>query len=125
MATDWKAMLKGVAGLRVSGAEVSVSLADDRQHVVAITEDDEALHLFAIVARSRDLSAHASEGVGLWQRHRAIPFVRFGVDRHGRLVGQSWVPKPGLEASELQFHVRHLATECDRFEHALTGRDVE
>jgi hypothetical protein len=41
------------------------------------------------------------------------------------VVGEAWVPKEGLTAEEFQVYVRAVATESDRFEYALTGRDVE
>ena len=51
--------------------------------------------------------------------------IEFRVDRRGRLVGEAWVPKPGLDADEFLLYVRRVAEECDRFEYILTGRDVE
>jgi hypothetical protein len=51
--------------------------------------------------------------------------VGFRIDRQHRLVGEAWIPKAGLVAEEFQLYVRMLAAECDRFEYALTGKDVE
>ena len=35
------------------------------------------------------------------------------------------VPTATLDREELQLYVETLAKECDRFEYALTGEDVE
>ena len=51
-----------------------------------------------------------------------------------RRSGKEWADKPGeggrrtaatLDREELQMYVETLAKECDRFEYALTGEDVE
>lgn len=58
-------------------------------------------------------------------RHRGTTLAGFRIDPRGRLLGESLIPKPGLSAAEFQHWVRVAAAECDRFEHALTGKDVE
>jgi hypothetical protein len=63
--------------------------------------------------------------VRAWVRNRSVMLVGFRVDERGRMVGESWVPKPGLTAAEFQFILRHLATESDRFEFQLSGQDHE
>lgn len=63
--------------------------------------------------------------VRAWSRNRSVMLAGFRVDERGRMIGESWVPKAGLTASEFQFALRHLAEESDRFEFQLTGRDQE
>ena len=60
-----------------------------------------------------------------WKRNRSTQLVGFRVDRKGRLVGEAWVPKAGLERGEFLLYVVRVATECDLFEYHLTGKDRE
>ena len=125
MASDWKAMCT-TADLSVSDAEVTVTFPDQRSHRVMVTDVGDALLLNAIVARPATVRA-AGDSLPLdtWLRNRAVNLVGFRIDEKDRLVSESWVPKAGLLAAELQFHLRTIAIESDRFEYALTGRDVE
>ena len=68
-----------------------------------------------------------SERVALvaWERNRASSLVGFRVDDRGRLVGESWVPTPGLTRDEFLFYLRSAAAACDLFEYQLTGKDRE
>lgn len=125
MASEWKTLLRGQPDVRISGDEVCVQFAGGRQHVVTIAETEETYELSAIVTRSREAAASANDDLRLWRRHRSCALVGFRLDKHGRLIGEGWVPREGVTADELQIHVRTLAAECDRLEHALTGRDVE
>lgn len=51
---------------------------------------------------------------------RRLSRRRQWADGRGRLG-----PEGGLVADEFQFHVLTLAVEADRFEHQLTGKDVQ
>jgi hypothetical protein len=79
----------------------------------------------SIVARAADCRKFPDAEMQAWLRNRAVSLVGFRVDERGKLVGEISAPKVGLSADELQFLVRHLATECDRFEFQLTGEDRE
>ena len=125
MRPELRELVRAAPDLSVAGDEVTVKFAEGRRHVVTVSENEDAIGLCGIVTRSRDAAAVAVDGVNVWRRHRSLSFVSFRIDRHGRLVGESWVPKAGMSGEELRMHVRLLAAECDRFEHALTGRDVE
>ena len=125
MASDWKAMC-ATADLSVSDTEVTVIFPDQRSHRVTVNDVGDALLLHAVVARPATVRA-AGESLPLdtWLRNRAVNLVGFRIDEKDRLVSESWVPKAGLTNEELQFHLRTIAIESDRFEYALTGRDVE
>jgi hypothetical protein len=125
MSAEWKQLLRGCGDLRVTGEDVEVSFATGRHHTVSVDETEDVYRLSAIVTRTREAAQRANEHLRLWRTHRVVSCVAFQLDKHGRLVGESWTPKAGVTAGELQVLVRTLAAECDRFEHALTGRDVE
>jgi hypothetical protein len=61
----------------------------------------------------------------LWERNRETAVVAFDLDRRGRLVGRIEQLADTLDRLELAFYIELLARECDRFEHVLSGLDVE
>ena len=67
----------------------------------------------------RDLAYRA------WRRNASKALVTFAFDANDRLVGLIQVPAATLDHEELDLYVDTLAKECDRFEYALTGHDVE
>ena len=67
----------------------------------------------------RDLAYRA------WRRNAAKELVTFSFDEQDALIGVIEVPAATLDREELQLYVETLAKECDRFEYALTGEDVE
>ena len=58
-----------------------------------------------------------------WARNAKTELVAFTFDRAGRLVGEIRHPADHLDTAELAIYLRILATEGDRFEYVLTGRD--
>ncbi len=67
----------------------------------------------------RDLAYRA------WRRNAAKELVTFSFDEKDALIGVIEVSAATLDREELQIYVETLAKECDRFEYALTGQDVE
>ena len=60
-----------------------------------------------------------------WRRNASKSLVTFAFDDYDRLIGLVEVPVATLDQEELDLYVETLAKECDRFEYALTGKDVE
>ena len=67
----------------------------------------------------RDLAYRA------WRRNAAKELVTFSFDEKDALIGVIEVAAATLDREELQLYVETLAKECDRFEYALTGEDIE
>ena len=67
--------------------------------------------------RRRRLAMHA------WTRNARTELVNFTFDRSGRLVGEIRHLADHLDVEELAIYLWMLATEGDRFEYVLTGRD--
>ena len=67
----------------------------------------------------RDLAYRA------WRRNAAKELVTFSFDEKDALIGVIEASAATLDSEELQMYVDILAKECDRFEYALTGEDVE
>lgn len=111
--------------LMVSGACVEIRFAGDRHHCVRVDDRGDDYELSAFVVRQAVVNRLAELPSRIWSRNAITPLVGFRVDRQGRLVGETRVPKAGLCAAEFQLYLRTLAVECDRFEYLLTGRDVE
>jgi hypothetical protein len=124
MAVSWTPLCRG-RDLVISERGVEVVFADERRHRVTVEERDDAFLLSAIVARQSVVSSLKDVPLKVWQRNRATALVGFRLDQRGRLVGETIVPKIGLAADEFKLSVRSVATECDRFEFSLTGRDNE
>ena len=124
MQLDWK-ILSRANGFKINGDEICVSLGTGRKQVVQVADAEDTIHLLSFVARAVIVAQIEDAAIQAWQRNRAVALVSFRIDQKGRLLGESWVPKIGLNEIEFQLYVRTLAVECDRFEHQLTGRDVE
>jgi hypothetical protein len=109
----------------VDEATVEVAFHEGRRHRVTVEEFGDEYRLIALVARRRDVADLNNPSLQTWLRNRGTALVGFRIDGRGAVVGEAWVPKEGLTAEEFQVYVRAVATESDRFEYALTGRDVE
>ena len=123
MIGDWKVFCRG-AEFTLDGNDVDVTF-DNRSHRVTVTEEGDSYLLSAFVARQATVSGTTGLAEQMWLRNRATSLIGFRIDQRGRLIGEAWVPKPGLTADEFRFYVRTVAVECDRLEYVLTGRDVE
>lgn len=91
----------------------------------SVEDAGDAYRVVGIVAKPSVTSKIPDLALHVWRRNRATMLAGFRLDPRGRLLGEALVPKPGLSAGEFQQWVRVVAAECDRFEHALTGKDVE
>lgn len=124
MPTEWLRLCRG-EGLSVEGDAVNVSFPDARRHCVRLAESADALCLSAVVVgAARAVEAEANEVV-VWKRNQGTRLTSFRLDTRGRIVGEAFMPVVGLTAEAVRFRVRIVAEECDQFERALTGRDVE
>lgn len=123
MSLDWTSMCKG-AEFQVQGAEIIVAFSDERSHKLSVQETDDAYLLTAVVARPSVVAPIPELATSAWQRNRAVSLIGFRIDKRGRLIAESSVPKAGLSAEEFQFHVKHLAIEADRYEYMLSGKDT-
>jgi hypothetical protein len=108
----------------VDEATVEVAFHEGRRHRVTVEEFGEEYRLTALVARRRDVAGLHNLPMQVWLRNRGTALVGFRIDWGGAVMGEAWVPKAGLTAEEFQVYVRAVATESDRFEYALTGKDV-
>ena len=110
------------------GADVVVNMTTDRrgQRIRISCEDSQyvfsTLVLGAAAVRRRpDLRRRLA--MQAWTRNAKTELVNFIFDRAGRLVGEIRHPADHLDAEELAIYLSILATEGDRFEYVLTGRD--
>ena len=124
MVADWSTLCQ-VKDFRVNDSQIYVQFLNGRRQKVTIEENDETYFLSSVVARRLVVSSLTNLPIDAWLRNRATALVGFRIDRKGRLVGESWLPKVEVTAEEFQLYVRTIATECDRFEFILTGRDIE
>ena len=124
MQSEWKSYCR-TAALKVDENNIQVSLDTGRHQIVRVEDGSEAFHLSSLVATKANIVTLVDASIRAWQRNRSVTLVSFRVDHKGRMVGESWVPKARLTGDEFELYVTTLAIECDRFEHQLTGRDVE
>lgn len=124
MGVEWRSLCKA-DDMIAKEKGVDVTFADDRRHQVQVAEQTDAYQLSGFVIRQARVAELEDVHLEAWLRNRSTSLVGFRLDERGRLVGESWVPKAGLTATEFQLYVRTLAAECDRLEFSLTGRDVE
>lgn len=125
MSVDW-AELSDAELFQREGDSVRVTLGKGRSQVVAVATDasGEGFSLSSVIA-TRSLVERLYPGIldRIAEQNRLSELVGYGLDRRGRLIGESWCPVSGLTAEEWQFYVRNLAEACDRLEFVLTGAD--
>lgn len=124
MAAEWGQLCRA-KDLEIDEPYVAVKCKGYRRQRVAVEDQGDAYLISAFVARQAVVASLPDVPIQAWLRNRALMLVGFRIDRQGRLIGEAWIPRAGLDAEEFQLYVRMLATECDRFEYALTGKDVE
>lgn len=124
MAADWVRFCRA-KDLTVVESDVDVRFGDGRSHRVTVTDEGDTYLISGFVVRQAVAASIPDLPVRAWVRNRATRLVGFRVDRRQRLVGEAWLPKAGLTPEEFQLYLRLVASECDRFEYVLTGRDVE
>lgn len=125
MTADWSRFCKGAPDLQAQGDRIVVLFAEGRQHQLTVEDAGESYRVVSVVAKPSVTSAVPNLALHVWRRNRAAMLAGFRIDPRGRLIGESLIPKAGLSPREFQQWVHVVAAECDRFEHALTGKDEE
>lgn len=90
-----------------------------------ITDQPDHWLLRGLIVRQAGVTFEPEPMLAAAIRNRQLRLCGLSVDDRGNLWGQSMVPKIGLDTHEFLLCARHLATECDRLEYLLTGRDRE
>jgi len=111
--------------MRVEGDHVEVAFADGRRHRVRLEIQGDTLFLSAIVVGAAKATNTNVDEADLWRWNRGSRLSSFRFDSKGRIVGEALMPLVGLTQEAVRFRVRIVAEECDHFERALTGGDVE
>jgi len=124
MVANWPRYCR-VTDMVVDEPTIDVAFSNDRKHRVVVTENDDSFLISGVVIRRSIVSSLSDLPPQMWLRNRAVSLVGFRIDRRGRLIGESCLPKAGISPDEFQLYVRTVAIECDRFEYHLTGSDAE
>jgi hypothetical protein len=124
MAADWIRFCRA-KDLTVDEPHVDVRFRDERRHRVTVKDEGDAYLISGFVVRQAMVTSLPDLPIQTWIRNRATQLVGFRIDQRLRLVGEAWLPKLGLTSAEFQLYLRTVASECDRFEYILTGRDIE
>ena len=123
--SEWARMCQGAESIAIDEKGVMVELSNGRRHRILVRDQGDSYEFTAVVARPNALEKINDISLQAWKRNRAAQLVGFRIDSRGRLVGESWVPKTGLDADEFCLYIRRIAAECDHFEYVLTGQDRE
>ena len=124
MPSSWRSLCEGPQ-IQFDGDDIVVSFENGRKHRVRLHETESAFEVHAIVAKAASVREITDLPLRVWLHNRAARLVSFRIDTRGRVYAESWVPKAGLTAEELQHVVRRVAAESDRLEFLLTGKDIE
>jgi hypothetical protein len=124
MKTDWRELSR-TAGLILLDGGVEVRFDSGRRQRVDVEDGGDALLVRSVAAHAAVVKEVEDPAMLAWVRNRSVSLVGFRVDERGRMIGEAWILKAGLTAAEFQLYVHTVASECDRFEFQLTGRDVE
>ena len=123
--TEWRKFCVGAPDLMPDDAGVTLQFSNGRRQRINVLPGDGVIELRGVVARRAVAAQIERVALVAWERNRASSLVGFRVDDRGRLVGESWVPTPGLTRDEFLFYLRSAAAACDLFEYQLTGKDRE
>src|SRR5262249_4898743 len=122
---EWRAVCRGAGFWQIAEDWVEVRFEKGRSQRGGVGEHSASFFLRSVVARAPAVNELPEAALKAWHRNRSISLAGFRVDERGRMLGEIWIPKCGLDASEFRFLMRHLAEESDRFEFQLTGSDQE
>ena len=125
MRGDWR-KLAADARMVVDHERIEITFGDlSRKQYISVDDGlQELIRLWSVVARPSSLPEAEVAVNSAWVRNRLSELVGFTIDRHGRMIGEAWVPKDALTSEEFAFYVNLLARGCDRFEYLLTGKDI-
>lgn len=124
MTAEWIRLCR-VKDFSIDEPHVDVRFEDERRHRVTVEDEGVAYRVSSFVVKQAVVASLPDLPIQLWIRNRSTQLVGFRIDRQQRLVGETWIPKAGVTPEEFQLYVRTVATECDRLEYVLTGRDTE
>ncbi|MEW6688722.1 MAG: hypothetical protein AB1452_06475 [Pseudomonadota bacterium] len=124
MAGEWRRFCSG-RKFAIEGDDIVVTLPGSRTHRVSVREEPDAYRLSSVVARPAVVEQIVNLPIQSWERNRGTELAGFKIDSRGRLISESWIPKAGLTAAEFTLYLQSLASEADRFEYQLTGRDSD
>lgn len=125
MVSDWREFCRRADGVSVDGDGLVVTFDNQRRHRLDVRETDRTYVVIGVVVRPAALADVPDAALRAWKRNRSTQLIGFRIDRKGRLVGEAWVPRDGLDREEFLLYVTRVATECDLFEYHLTGKDRE
>jgi hypothetical protein len=95
-----------------------------RKHVVRLQSLADAIRFEATVASARVLERMMDDpSRWAWRRNRSSTLVGFRIHQN-RLVAEAVAPLFGLTDHEFRVYLTAVATEADRMELVLTGKDV-
>lgn len=125
---DWIKIVERAGYPMSSANSITVFLDGGGKQVVKIRPDQErrVLRATSVIAATSLLAAACGESGDryAWERNRLSDLVGFSIDRHGRLIGETWIPLDGLTADECALYLSELARVCDWHEFRLSGADV-
>ena len=122
---EWREFCIGAHDLILDDAGVTVEFSNGRTQRIDLRLGDGVIELRSTIARRAVAMQIERLALVAWEHNRASSLVGFRVDERDRLVGEAWVPVPGLTRDEFLFCLRSVAASCDLFEYQLTGKDRE
>jgi len=99
-----------------------------RKHEVRLIDEGSQVRLEATIATRSHverMAEHLDVSRWAWRRNRGNAIVGFRIDGRGRLIAEAVAPNIGLTEGEFQTYLLAVASEADRMELVLTGRDVQ
>ena len=122
---EWFELCAGAPDVVPDGAGLAVRFSNGRRQRIDVRHGEGVIELRGVVARRAVAEQIDRVALVAWEHNRASSLVGFRVDDRGRLVGECWVPTPGLTRDEFLFYLRSVAAACDLLEYQLTGKDRE
>jgi hypothetical protein len=122
---EWRKFCEAAPDITLYDTGLTVHFSNGRTQRIEVRLGEGLIELRSVVARRAVAKQIERVALLAWERNRASSLIGFRADDRGRLVGECWVPTPGLTRDEFLIYVRSAAAACDLFEFQLTGDDGE
>jgi hypothetical protein len=106
---------------------IEVTFRNGRRQMITVESQSNRYILTSMVLKQKQVQKIGRSQVlaRLWHRNRETDVVTYSLNKKGQLIGQIEQLEETIDPEELYFYLEVLARECDQFEYALTGEDIQ
>lgn len=123
-AASWRPLAAGLGALSQDDDAIVVDSGAGRSHAIGIVHRGDAWEISGMVATREDLEHANVSAVDLWRLNAQRCLTNYVVEADGSAWVTALAPMIGLTGEEFCWLVKLVASEADRLEYRLTGKDM-